>query len=81
MAAKFAEIFIKLGLKKEGFDKEVKKTSTSFKDMGKSMLKTGAIIGGVAAGAVIAGIAVELILWKFPLSPWKWQYPFWRNST
>ncbi len=58
MAAKFAEIFIKLGLKKEGFDKEVKKTSTSMADMGKSILKTGAIIGGMATGAVLAGKAL-----------------------
>ena len=58
MAAKFAEIFIKLGLKKEGFDKEIKSTKANFKSLGQDLLKTGAIIGGVATGAVLAGKAI-----------------------
>ena len=39
MAAKFAEIWIKLGLKKEGFDKDIKSTKTSFSSIGKDLLK------------------------------------------
>ena len=62
MAAKFAEIFIKLGLKKEGFDKELKKTSSGiksgFKGMGQQLLKTGAIIAGMTTAAVMAGKAI-----------------------
>ena len=58
MAKNFAEIFIKLGLKKEGFDKEIKKSESGFKDMAKNIAKTGAIIGGVVVGATLAGKAI-----------------------
>lgn len=58
MAAKFAEIYIKLGLKKKGFDKGIKGTKATFKDLGTSLLKTGAVMGGVAAGAALAGKAI-----------------------
>ena len=44
MASKFAEIYVLLGLKKDGFDKGVKSTKSSMKDMGKSFaIATAAI--------------------------------------
>ena len=42
MGAKFAEIYVLLGLKKKGFDKGVKESKLGMKDLGKSALKAGA---------------------------------------
>ena len=58
MASKFAEIYVLLGLKKEGFDKAAKETKSSVADMGKEMLKTAAIVGGVGVAVAAAGKAI-----------------------
>jgi len=52
MGAKFAEIFILLGLKKEGFDKGAKETKSSMKDLGKEFAKAG--VGVAAAGFAVS---------------------------
>jgi hypothetical protein len=61
MASKFAEIYVLLGLKKEGFDKEVKSTKSSLGDLGKDILKVGAVVGGFAVGVGVAGKALYAV--------------------
>ncbi len=55
MATKFAEIYVLLGLKKEGFDKGVKSTKSGMKDMGKSFLTATAAIAGAGLAIYAAG--------------------------
>ena len=58
MASKAAEIYVLLGLKKEGFDKGVKSTKSSLGDLGKDLAKFAAVAGGVAVGVGLAGKAL-----------------------
>ncbi len=55
MGKNIAEIYILLGLKKQGFDKGVKSTKSSLKDFGKSFLKAGAIAGAAGFAVYKAG--------------------------
>ena len=55
MASKFAEIYVLLGLKKEGFDKGVKSTKSSMADLGKAFLTSTAAIAGVGVAMYQAG--------------------------
>jgi hypothetical protein len=55
MASKFAEIYVLLGLKKEGFDKGVKETDKSLKGMTKSFKDTAIAIGATGIAIAAAG--------------------------
>ncbi len=55
MASKFAEIYVLLGLKKEGFDKGVKSTKSSMKDMGKSFAVATAAIAATGYAIYATG--------------------------
>ncbi len=55
MGTNFAEIMIRLGLEKKGFDKGTKAVKSSVGDLGKDLLKFGAVAGGVAAGIAVTG--------------------------
>jgi hypothetical protein len=55
MASKFAEIYVLLGLKKEGFDKGVKETDRSLSGMASSFKTSAIAIAATGAAIAIAG--------------------------